>query len=104
MKITLAKQLFLISTVPLVPPANETVAKPPLESLLKHRKDYASFLLEKMRAPDGSYEEGFTVPGMPELPQPIEESTASLQRNNPLSLEKDVRISINYRSRHSKCF
>lgn len=43
-----------------------------------------------MRAPDGSYEEGFAVPGQPELPRPTEEETANLQRNNPLSLHEDV--------------
>lgn len=48
-----------------------------------------------MRAPDGSYEEGFTVPGCSELPRPSEDETANLQRNNPLSLHEDVGIATN---------
>ncbi|KAL5528993.1 hypothetical protein ACEPAG_4967 [Sanghuangporus baumii] len=86
---SLAWKLFLIPTIPLTPPASQSPAKPPLESLKERRKEYASLLLEKMRAPDGSYEENFSVPGVAELPQQSDEVSMNLQRNNPLSLHED---------------
>ncbi|KAI5119084.1 hypothetical protein M0805_004857 [Coniferiporia weirii] len=86
---SMAWKLFLIPTVPLTPPANQTTASPPLDALKSLRKDYASLLVEKMRAPDGSYEEGFGIPGVAELPRHGEGTSANLQRNNPLSLHED---------------
>ena len=80
----------MIPSAPLTPPDDQTIARPPLESCRSLRKDFASILLEKMRAPDGSYEEGFRVPGV-ELPRQSEQATANLERDNPLSLHDDVR-------------
>ena len=84
-----ALKLFLIPTVPLTPPASQSAAKPPLSELMSLRKEYSSLLLEKLRAPDGSYEDGFTVPGIKGKPQSAKENL-NLQRNNPLSLHEDV--------------
>ncbi|EJD06088.1 uncharacterized protein FOMMEDRAFT_104560 [Fomitiporia mediterranea MF3/22] len=84
----MAWKLFLIPTVPLTPPASQSPAKPPLEALKVKRKGYTSLLLEKMRAPDGSYEESFSIPGVEELPRPSE-MRVNLQRDNPLSLHED---------------
>ena len=47
-------------------------------------------LLEKMRAPDGSYEDGFVVPGGEKLPARTSQP-GNLERNNPLSLHDEVR-------------
>jgi hypothetical protein len=45
-----------------------------------------------MRAPDGSYEDGFVVPGGEQLPARSEQP-GNLECNNPLSLHDEVRIS-----------
>lgn len=42
-----------------------------------------------MRAPDGSYEDGFVVPGGEQLPARTEQP-GNLERNNPLSLHDEV--------------
>ena len=47
--------------------------------------------MEKMRAPDGGYEEGFTVPGTGEVPPRTEKGGGNLEMNNPLSLHDEVR-------------
>ena len=62
--------------------------------LKERRREYASLLLEKMRATDGSYEESFSVPGVDELPRRMDEASMNLQRNNPLSLHEDVSIEL----------
>lgn len=80
----------------MTPPADQTYAKPPLEACRSLRKDYVALLLEKMRAPDGSYEEGFSVPGVNELPRASDRANANLERDNPLSLHDDVRIASLY--------
>ncbi|THH06211.1 hypothetical protein EW145_g4235 [Phellinidium pouzarii] len=86
---SMAWKLFLIPTVPLTCPADQTPAKPPLDALKSLRKEYTSLLLETMRAPDGSYEEGLIIPGLAELPRPSDDISANLQHNNPLSLHED---------------
>jgi hypothetical protein len=43
-----------------------------------------------MRAPDGSYEEGFIIPEIPGSPKG-QSTTWNLETNNPLSLHKEVR-------------
>lgn len=43
-----------------------------------------------MRAPDGSYEEGFIAPGGEKLPARTVQP-GNLERNNPLSLHDEVR-------------
>jgi len=55
------------------------------------RKQFTTLLLEKMRAPDGSYEDGFIVPGGEKLPARTSQP-GNLERNNPLSLHDEVRI------------
>jgi TBC1 domain family protein 5 len=67
----------------------ETSFAPPLESLRASRKNYAETLLETLRAPDGSYEEGFVVPGSITSPK-SERTAANLEKNNPLSLDDEV--------------
>jgi hypothetical protein len=42
-----------------------------------------------MRAPDGSYEDGFIAPGGEELPARTVQP-GNLERNNPLSLHDEV--------------
>lgn len=42
-----------------------------------------------MKAPDGSYEAGLQVPGLPVFQQ--SKSVGDLDLNNPLSLHNDVR-------------
>jgi hypothetical protein len=68
----------------------EMSSKPPLDSLRASRKNYAETLLVTMRAPDGSYEEGFVLPGSTTSPQ-SERTAANLEKNNPLSLDDEVR-------------
>ena len=53
------------------------------------RKKYVELLLEKMRAPDGSYEEGFSVPDS-STPPKSNNNAANLETNNPLSLHDEV--------------
>ena len=46
-----------------------------------------------MRAPDGGYEDGFTIPGSGESPPRAGEGKGArdLETNNPLSLHDEVR-------------
>ncbi len=67
-------------------------AAPPWKRLRAIREDYRRLLTEKMRAPDGGYEEGFTVPGSGASPPRTEGSSANLEKNNPLSLHDEVRL------------
>lgn len=46
-----------------------------------------------MRAPDGSYEDGFIAPGGEKLPARTSQP-GNLERNNPLSLHDEVRASL----------
>ena len=55
------------------------------------RQKYVQLLTEKLRAPDGSYEEGFVVPGTAASPRRQLRSTWNLETNNPLSLHREVR-------------
>ena len=68
-------------------------ATPPLKRLRTAREDYRRLLMEKMRAPDGGYEEGFIVPGSGASPPRTEGSHGNLEKNNPLSLDDEVRLS-----------
>ncbi len=47
--------------------------------------------IDKLRAPDGGYEEGFTVPGSQASPKRVSKPDINLERNNPLSLHTEVR-------------
>ncbi|KZT11595.1 RabGAP/TBC [Laetiporus sulphureus 93-53] len=83
---SLAWKLFLVQAEPLQTPA-VVGAVPPLEALRAGRKEYTALLLEKMRAPDGSYEEGLIIPGTGSSPPRIQQSRQDLEKNNPLSLD-----------------
>ncbi|KAG0705875.1 rab-GTPase-TBC domain-containing protein [Suillus ampliporus] len=84
---SLAWKLFLLKNVPLEPPPQE-MPVPPLEALRAHRKQYSELLLEKMRAPDGSYDETFVVPGLT-IPRRNTKPPTNLETNNPLSLHDE---------------
>ncbi|KAG2367540.1 rab-GTPase-TBC domain-containing protein [Suillus spraguei] len=57
-------------------------------ALRAHRKRYSELLLEKMCAPDGSYDETFVVPGLTISKKNAEQPT-DLETNNPLSLHDE---------------
>ncbi|KAJ3550663.1 hypothetical protein NM688_g5023 [Phlebia brevispora] len=84
-----AWKLFLIEVEPLQTTAANVVARCPIRSLKESRKDYQQQLLQKMRAPDGGYEEGFVVPGTTTVPPRAERPSVNLDRNNPLSLHDE---------------
>ena len=73
------------------------IAAPPLDALNARRREFKALLLDKMRAPDGSYEEGLLIPGTSESPPRTERSSSNLDRNNPLSLHEQVRQSLSTR-------
>jgi TBC1 domain family protein 5 len=62
----------------------------PIELLRASRKQFSQLLLEKMRAPDGSYDESFVVPGLA-IPRRSRPASTNLETNNPLSLHDEVR-------------
>ena len=82
-------QLFLVEAGPLQPrpPVDATV---PLEAIRSSRLDYKNIFLEKMRAPDGGYEEGVIIPGTNLSPPRTERTGGNLDLNNPLSLHDEV--------------
>lgn len=86
---------FLVPTEPLESELNPILL---LDSLRDRRKHYRELLLEKMRAPDGSYEEGFTVPGSSPLPAKQQSEKADLNTNNPLSLHVEVNCCVSFLS------
>lgn len=57
------------------------------DSLHASRKKFVDSLLKFMKAPDGSYEAGLQVPGLPVFQQ--SKSVGDLDLNNPLSLHND---------------
>ncbi|KAH9843016.1 RabGAP/TBC [Rhodofomes roseus] len=83
---SLAWKLFLVQAEPLQTKA-DVISVSPLEVLRAARHQYTTLLLEKMRAPDGSYEEGLTIPGSNEPPSRAAQTRLDLSRNNPLSLD-----------------
>ncbi|KZT70178.1 RabGAP/TBC [Daedalea quercina L-15889] len=83
---SLAWKLFLVQAEPLQTKA-DTISVSPLEALRATRHQYTTLLLEKMRAPDGSYEEGLTIPGTSESPSRVAQTRLDLSKNNPLSLD-----------------
>ncbi|KIM55849.1 hypothetical protein SCLCIDRAFT_90330, partial [Scleroderma citrinum Foug A] len=62
----------------------------PIDLLRESRKQFSELLLEKMRAPDGSYDESFVVPGLT-MPRRSNRAPLNLETNNPLSLHDEVR-------------
>ncbi|KAI0668489.1 rab-GTPase-TBC domain-containing protein [Trametes maxima] len=85
---SMAWKLFLVPNEPLQTVAGVEAA-PPVKSIQAARDAYRALLMEKMRAPDGGYEEGFTIPGLGTSPPRTEKSTGNLEKNNPLSLHDE---------------
>ncbi|OSX64831.1 hypothetical protein POSPLADRAFT_1123881, partial [Postia placenta MAD-698-R-SB12] len=83
---SLAWKLFLVQGEPLQN-GTDVISVSPLEALRVVRKEYAALLMEKMRAPDGSYEEGLVIPGTGASPPKVEQLRQDLEKNNPLSLD-----------------
>jgi TBC1 domain family member 5 len=83
-------KLFLVPHEPL-----DTDIKPSslLTFLQQSRQKYTDLMLEKMKAPDGSYERSFIIPGT-EARSPTRDSPdqKNLEKNNPLSLDSEVFI------------
>ncbi|KIJ16847.1 hypothetical protein PAXINDRAFT_168295 [Paxillus involutus ATCC 200175] len=84
---SLAWKLFLLKVEPLDSPPDE-VPSMPIELLRASRKQFSQLLLEKMRAPDGSYDESFVVPGLA-IPRRSRPASTNLETNNPLSLHDE---------------
>ncbi|KAF9264818.1 RabGAP/TBC, partial [Marasmius fiardii PR-910] len=84
---SIAWKLLLLPDEPLT--TTPTHPQPLLASLRSSRKRYAEDLSEKMRAPDGSYGDGF-IPRDPSYTTRRETVKATnLEHNNPLSLHTD---------------
>ncbi|KAG8954053.1 hypothetical protein FRC04_001037 [Tulasnella sp. 424] len=87
---SIAWKVFLIPQPPLTSGSSPVS---PSNVLAKARKDYVDLLKARMRAPDGSYEPGFVVPGE-EAPLRTTAtqgpSAGNWERNNPLSLDEEV--------------
>ncbi|KAI0693915.1 hypothetical protein BC835DRAFT_1351971 [Cytidiella melzeri] len=86
---SLAWKLFLIQAEPLQPQTTSVPTSPPLDALKQSRQEYQRLLLERMRAPDGSYQEGFIVPGTGSSPARTTRTDKNLEMNNPLSLHDE---------------
>lgn len=82
-----SRQLFLTSA-PLTTGLPATPA-PPLQTIRASRERYVELLKEKMRAPDGSYEDGLVIPGFDTATLHPQTSSENWSRNNPLSLDED---------------
>ncbi|KAI0072713.1 hypothetical protein K474DRAFT_1650559 [Panus rudis PR-1116 ss-1] len=85
---SLAWKLFLIPSEPLQTDTNAP-AVPPLKPLRRSREKFRELLLDRMRAPDGSYEDGVIVPGTGKAPPRFKDASVNLDRNNPLSLHDE---------------
>lgn len=83
-------KLFLIADAPLTEPEETSLAKPPFHAIKRLREEYKRLMLENLRAPDGSYEDGLSIPEIGQLPRRADNFAANLQKNNPLSLDEDV--------------
>ncbi|KAL1746339.1 hypothetical protein HDZ31DRAFT_81248 [Schizophyllum fasciatum] len=60
--------------------------KPPIGSLSASRREFVRVMLDKFKAPDGSYAEGFAVPGGSPSDLRTTGTVENLEMNNPLSL------------------
>ncbi|KAI6150323.1 rab-GTPase-TBC domain-containing protein [Pisolithus tinctorius] len=86
---SLAWKMFLLRGLePLERPSDE-VPSVPIELLRESRKQFSELLLEKMRAPDGSYDESFVVPGLTIPRRSSSQAPLNLETNNPLSLHEE---------------
>ncbi|KAF8136682.1 RabGAP TBC [Boletus edulis] len=84
---SLAWKLFLLKDEPLEPSPDE-VPSIPIKLLRSSRQQFSEVLLEKMKAPDGSYDESFVVPGLT-IPRQKTQLAVDLEMNNPLSLHDE---------------
>src|ERR1700722_12575679 len=84
-------KIFLVPNEPLQA-FSESTCNPPLGILRDLRQRYVKLLLEKMRAPDGNYADGFLVPTSDRSKKGSERAIKNLDTNNPLSLHNEVRI------------
>ncbi|KIK16392.1 hypothetical protein PISMIDRAFT_686378 [Pisolithus microcarpus 441] len=85
---SLAWKMFLLRGLePLERPSDE-MPSVPIDLLRESRKQFSELLLEKMRAPDGSYDESFMVPGLT-IPRRSNQTPLNLETNNPLSLHEE---------------
>lgn len=86
-------KLFLTSEEPLQLSSSPVRTASLLRSLELSRQSYVQQLQKYMKAPDGSYEEGFILPGSL-VAQPersvSKHTAANLETNNPLSLHNEV--------------
>lgn len=91
--------MFLLPQPPLTS-ALSASPKSPLDVLEAARSRYVELLQEKMRAPDGSYEPGFTFPGQEVTAEDedIQRSAGNWEQNNPLSLDEQVRTPLEFLS------
>lgn len=69
--------------------ASDEAPRVPIESLRSARSQFSALLLDKMRAPDGSYDESFVTPGL-FIPKSGQREAVDLDTNNPLSLHEEV--------------
>ncbi|THH21112.1 hypothetical protein EW146_g377 [Bondarzewia mesenterica] len=87
---SLAWKVFLIPPGPLErPPDLPLTHTTYLDSLRVSRTKFTQLLLVNMRAPDGSYEDGFVTPGTDSPPRRPDGTSGNLERNNPLSLHDE---------------
>lgn len=63
-----------------------------VETIRILRKDYVNLLVDKLRAPDGSYETGVVMPGVVPTQPPGINMMNNLEMNNPLSLHNEAII------------
>ncbi|KIJ44190.1 hypothetical protein M422DRAFT_252206 [Sphaerobolus stellatus SS14] len=83
---SMAWKLFLLPQPPLTASLNPH-ATPPIEAVRSGRERYISLLKDRMRAPDGSYEEGLRIPGGFTPPVSTAKKPDDWNLNNPLSLD-----------------
>lgn len=82
-------KLFLVPVPPLTSPLARSPT--PLVGVLREQRSrYVRLLKVKMRAPDGSYEEGLIIPGETTITRRQSGPPQDWGRNNPLSLDNEV--------------
>ncbi|KAL1707767.1 rab-GTPase-TBC domain-containing protein [Schizophyllum commune] len=83
---SLAWKLFLLHQEEPLDTSASLEVKPPIGSLRASRRDFVRVMLDKFKAPDGGYAEGFTVPGGSATELRTTRKVDNLEMNNPLSL------------------
>jgi TBC1 domain family protein 5 len=83
-------KLFLLRQGPLKV-QTEDIPKSPLQAVKLSRERYRTLLVDKLRAPDGSLEDGFIIPGTTTPHKRSQDTPVNLETNNPLSLHEEVR-------------